>query len=304
MPGLRKTEDYYSIKTRLINVQNTDGTFPTPNSVLTTKDELGHTAWSQDLSLNAVSLVGPSGEIVLTTDGSQLLVDGSPVVNSLNSLTGTLQLVGGAGISVQSGVPAAQDIMIENTGVLSLGGLTGVVGIAVVEPALNLSYFGNEIVFKAPTFVAQYYLTSPQTLTNGSTDIIFQASPSWSDTEYITWTGPSADFTVAKGGLYQLEFNITIAANTATWGTISNKTASIDITRSPTAEVAVIATSGLMASAVDYTQSISATFPLDTGDVINCRVVNEFAGGPPTAKAATGFVLNTFFTWKFIPILL
>jgi hypothetical protein len=79
MPGLRKTEDYYSIKTRLINVQNTDGTFPPPNSVLTVKDELGHTAWSQDLSLNAVSLVGPSGEIVLTTDGTQLLVDGSPV---------------------------------------------------------------------------------------------------------------------------------------------------------------------------------------------------------------------------------
>lgn len=146
MPGLRKTEDYYSIKTRLINVQNTDGTFPPPNSVLTTKDDLGHTAWSQDLSLNAVSLVGPNGEIMLTTDGTQLLVDGSPVgggggggVTSVKDISGggVITDTSGSVVTVRSalvpgvGIDIAYSLIdqaqtIDNTGVTQITAGSGI----------------------------------------------------------------------------------------------------------------------------------------------------------------------------------
>jgi hypothetical protein len=165
-----------------------------------------------------------------------------------------------------------------NAGVLALDGAAGVL----------------------TTKTGQYYRTSLQSLTSGSTDIIFQAAQSWTDLTSISWTGPSAAFTVAVKGLYQLEFAVSVDANGATWTIGTNKGASIDITRPPSAEVIILPTNALMASGVNYGQVATATYALEIGDVINCRVANTFSTATPFAIPQSGFDLSTFFTWTLI----
>ena len=151
-------------------------------------------------------------------------------------------------------------------------------------------------------FQATYYKSAVQNLTNGSTDITFDEEGSWNnDNGYITHTGGSADFTVVQAGLYQLEWNTTVQANGATWTTTTSKFISIDVTRSPTAEQAVIGQSALIPSPTNYAQSICSTYNLEAGDVINCRIVNAFTGGPPQAQGVLNTIdLNTWFTWRYV----
>jgi hypothetical protein len=153
-----------------------------------------------------------------------------------------------------------------------------------------------------PVYQATYYKSVAQTLVSGNNDMTFNLSGSWNNVNgYISHTSGSTDFTVHKTGLYLLEFNAFIFANGATWGTGTNKTISIDITRSPTSEQAIISQSGLTASAINYSQCVSATKYLIAGDVINLRLTLTFAAGPPTALGVVNtFDLNTFFTWRFL----
>jgi hypothetical protein len=155
---------------------------------------------------------------------------------------------------------------------------------------------------KTPPFQATYYKTTNQNLTSGSTDITFDGLAAWNNVGgYITHTSGSKDFTVVQTGLYQLEWNTTITATGATWLTTTNKFISIDVTRSPAAEEAIIGQSAFMASGTNYAQSISATFYLVAGDVINCRVVNTFTGTAPSVLGLTStFDLNTWFSWRYI----
>jgi|688.fasta_scaffold207899_2 hypothetical protein len=161
---------------------------------------------------------------------------------------------------------------------------------------------GNYVVPVNNLYVAQYFKSTNQTLTSGATDITFDREQPWNNSgSYITHTSGTTNFVVNKTGLYQLEFNAFIFANNATWGTASNKTISIDITRSPTSEQAVITQAYLTASALNYSQGVSATKYLVVGDVINLRLTLTFAGGPPTALGVVNtFDLNTWFTWKYI----
>jgi hypothetical protein len=152
-----------------------------------------------------------------------------------------------------------------------------------------------------PVYQATYSKSVAQTLTSGNTDITFDVTELWSnDGGYIAQTTPT-NFIVVQTGLYQLEFNATILANTATWNTSSNKTVSIDITRTPTAEQGIIINSALQASGQNYAQCVNTTYYLEALDVINLRVGNTFTGGPPTVVGLLNtFDLNTFFTWRFI----
>ncbi len=201
------------------------------------------------------------------------------VVDSLNGLTGNIVAVAGSGIGVTPGVPTAQDITIDNTGVLSLDGATG---------ALT-------------TKQGFYYLNAPQNLTSPNTTVVFTDATSWTDNTAITWTGPSASFTVAQKGIYQLEFNVTVNANGAAYTTTSNKSAIIDITRAPAASQAIFLQSALMATAANYAQCVSATIELEVGDVIGCRVANTFTGGPPNiVQFAAPIDYATVFTWTLI----
>ena len=194
---------------------------------------------------------------------------------------------------------------------------TKLVACATNEPIYTTS--GNwtlELNITGPTgsapqvYQATYYKSANQNLTSGATDITFDSTGEWNNPgTYISHTNGTTDFTVGVTGLYQMEFNAFINANGASWNLLTNKNVAIDITRTPTAEQAVIANTALQANAggggggvgVNYAQCVTATYYLKVGDVINLRVANTFTGGPPSAEGLLNtFDLNTFFTWRFI----
>jgi hypothetical protein len=220
------------------------------------------------------------------------------------STTGTvMQFVQESGNNVGKiiGLDSINDIPITslNSPNLSISTLTA--SNFVSTPQLTVSSING---ISPPTTVKQatYYMSTAQTLTTGNTDISFDLSGAWNNTGgYITHTDGTSVFTVVQTGLYQLDFSTTVNANGATYGTGSNKACAIDIVRSPGGDVAVVSQNALMASGVNYAQSVSATYYLVAGDLINLRIGNTFSGGPPTALGvANTFDLNTFFSWRFI----
>jgi hypothetical protein len=222
------------------------------------------------------SLNGETGAVLATPGNTGISVSVvSPGQLEFSNL-GVLTVTAGTGIS-NSGT--AEDPILDNTGVLSVDGLSG---------ALT-------------TKTGQYYKTALQNLTSGSTDITFDVAQPWSDTTAITWTAGSKDFTVVQKGIYQLEFVATVIANGASWTTTSNKSVSIDITRAPIAEQVILPNQALLASGVNYGQAVTATFELEAGDILNCRVGNTFAGGPAYVNPVQNtFDYNTFFTWTLL----
>jgi hypothetical protein len=177
----------------------------------------------------------------------------------------------------------------------------GSVFITSVTSTLSVSSI-NGLPFAAP-LQATYYKSTSQVLSSGNTDITFDSTGAWNNTGgYVTHVNGTTDFAVVVGGLYQLEFNAVVLANGATYLlTNIGKSVNIDITRTPTAEQSVITNSALQASQQNYGMSVSATYYLNAGDVINLRVGNIFTGGPPSVQQLLNtFDLNTFFTWRFI----
>ena len=174
-------------------------------------------------------------------------------------------------------------------------------GIAISAPTQNPTISATiPIVYQGT-----YYKSTLQTLTSPATDITFDETASWNNTnDYITHTNGSKDFTVTQAGLYQLEWNAIIVANGATWGSATSKQISIDITRTfdpPVAEVVVIPQNAFIPSNTNYGQSLCCTFKLQVGDVINCRVVNTFTSGSPYVNPVqNNFGFNTWFSWRFI----
>jgi hypothetical protein len=146
-----------------------------------------------------------------------------------------------------------------------------------------------------------YYKTTQQNLINGSTDITFDGNAPWNNSNnYITHATNSADFVVVKSGLYNLEWNASVAANGATWNVGNNKVISIDITRSPIAEQVTIAQTALTATTQSYVQSVSSTFYLEAGDIINLRIQGNFATAVPFVQPiGNSFDLNTWFSWRY-----
>jgi hypothetical protein len=149
-------------------------------------------------------------------------------------------------------------------------------------------------------FVAQYYKSTNQNLITGNNDITFDLTQPWNNTGgYITHTNGTSNFTVVQTGLYFIEFNTNIQGTGVAW--TGQKSVNIDITRPPIAEQVVLQQSATQNSGTDYGQSISSTFYLVEGDIINCRVFNVYSAGTPLARGVQNtFDLNTFFTWKFI----
>jgi len=158
---------------------------------------------------------------------------------------------------------------------------------------------GNYLVPQNNLFIGQYYKSANQALTSGSTDITFNREQPWNNTGgYITHVSGSTDFVVRQSGLYQIEWNVSISS--ATWTDLL-KQISIDIQRSPIVEQVTITQNASIPTGRNYGQSVSGTFYLLTGDIINCRVVNTFTSGTPSALGFTNtFDLNTWFTWKYI----
>jgi len=151
-------------------------------------------------------------------------------------------------------------------------------------------------------YQATYYKSVQQNLISPNTDITFDEVGAWNnDGGYITHTNGTADFTVVQTGLYQLEFNIGVNANGATWNNTSNKAVAIDITRAALGEQAVIQNNALTAINTSYQQAVASSFYLEAGDIINLRNTLPFATATPFAVGVLNtFDLNTFFTWVFI----
>jgi len=171
--------------------------------------------------------------------------------------------------------------------------------------ALRFNPFTGKLDFvgsREPSSQATYYKSGNQSLINGSTDITFDQDASWNNANgYITHASGTGNFVVVKAGLYQLEFNLSVNANSATWNVNTNKTVSIDITRSPSAEQVVIGQTNLVATTQSYTQSVVSTFNLEAGDIINLRHFGNFATATPFVQGVQNTIdLNTWFTWRFV----
>ena len=171
--------------------------------------------------------------------------------------------------------------------------------------ALVFNPFTGKLDFttsREPASQATYYKSGNQNLSDPNTDITFDQLATWSNgNNYISHTPGSKDFTVVKSGLYQLEWNASIAANGATWNAANNKVISIDITRFPTAEQIVIGQSAIQANGQTYTQSVNSTFNLVAGDIINLRVQCTWATAQPFVQGVQNTIdLNTWFTWRFV----
>jgi len=165
------------------------------------------------------------------------------------------------------------------------------------QPPPNATYW--KVV--SQVYQATYYKSVQQNLVNPDTDITFDVVAPWSNVGgYITHSDGTTNFTVAVAGLYQLEFNISVDDNGATWNNTKNKAVSIDITRST--EQAVIRNNSLTAINTPYQQAVASSFYLDVGDVINLRNTLPFTSvaTPFAVGILNTFDLNTFFTWQYI----
>jgi hypothetical protein len=213
-------------------------------------------------SLNVDPSVQPS------TDWFPFPPDAVAGVTSLNTLTGAITLAAGTGISL---TPVANTITIANTG-------------------------GTSTVYQAT-----YYKSANQTMTSGSNTVTFDlTSPQNNTGGYITHVNGTTTFTVVQTGLYNLGFNCDVLDNNAVYSVTSNKTASIFLTRSAVLR-AVIQDSSLQATTQPFQISLSATFYLQAGDVLDLRVFNSFTGTAPAILGLQAtFDLGTFFTWTFL----
>jgi hypothetical protein len=190
-----------------------------------------------------------------------------------------------------------------NTSTLRTNLITSISG----SPTLAISNVAtiNGIAYPPPSpavYQATYYKSVNQNLVNADTDITFDALGSWNNIGgYITHTSGTKDFTVVIAGLYQLEFNVSIDANGATWNNSVNKSVAIDITRIGIPEQAVIINTGMKQNGLSYQQQVSSSYYLQVGDIINCRTVLAYASATPFCVGVQNtFDLNTFFTWRYI----
>lgn len=198
--------------------------------------------------------------------------------------TGSIGLMGSTGLIGATG---------PSGGPVGATGFTGATGsIGATGPTVPI----------APVYHATYYKSGNQNLTNGSTDITFNQDALWNnDNGLITHASESENFVVVQEGLYQLEFNLSVNANSATWNTSNSKVVSIDITRSPNAEQVVIGQTAVTSTTQSYTQSVVSTFKLEVGDVINLRHYGNFATATPFVQGIQNNIdLNTWFTWRYV----
>lgn len=198
---------------------------------------------------------------------------------------------------------AITETPIGATGIQGATGLTGATG-PKGDPggATGATGPSGPAGITSPLYQATYYKSENQTLTNGSTDITFDQYASWNNENgLITHSSGSANFVVVQGGLYQLEFNLSVNANGATWNVNTNKVVSIDITRSPNSEQVVIAQTSVVAASQNFTQNVVSTFNLVAGDVINLRHFGNFATATPFVQGVQNtFDLNTWFSWRLL----
>ena len=241
-----------------------------------------------------------TGVLSITTpfdNGSGLAITNGGVGNTQMHVL----LESGNGCVVRPSTTSAL-LYVDNGGILDINGKKGSLTLTA-GTNITLTSVGNGYTIANPVYQATYYKSTAQTLTNGNTDLTFDLTAPWNNVNgLITHTNGTTDFTVVTTGLYQLEFNAVILANGAVYSTSTiGKSVAIDVTRTGIAEQAIISNTAFQTSLQNYTMSITGTFYLIAGDVLNLRVGNQFTAGPPTAQQGLNtFDLNTYFSWRFI----
>lgn len=252
--------------------------------------EVGATGLTGD-----VGATGPIGATGLEGATGFTGATGDVGATGLTGATGEVGATGNAGATGLQGStgPEGSTGLTGETGATGLAGSTGLQGSTGATGPAGIT---------APLYQATYYKSANQNLTNGNTDITFDQDADWNNGNgLITHTAGSADFVVTQAGLYQLEFNLSVNANAATWNTSNSKVVSIDITRSPNAEQVVIGQTALTATTQSYTQSVVSTFKLEVGDVINLRHYGNFATATPFVLGVQNTIdLNTWFSWRLL----
>lgn len=103
--SFNKTDTFETLRLRQLLVQNPDRSFPAVGSLLVTDTENGHTVWTQDISVNSLTLLGPTGDNgTLTYDGTDVLVNGMPIGGGGGGPTGPTGPLGPTGPSSASSV--------------------------------------------------------------------------------------------------------------------------------------------------------------------------------------------------------
>lgn len=120
------TKDFYSIKTRLLTIQNPDGSFPPANGILAISDQQGHAALTQDITVDSIVLNGSTGYGTLTySDTTGLLVNGSTIGTGPQGPQGATGPIGRLGPYGPTGATG----LIGPTGGQGIQGPTGPTGI-------------------------------------------------------------------------------------------------------------------------------------------------------------------------------
>ena len=250
---------------------------------------------SASLSASAASLA--AGGAATAAASAQATADTAVIAAAAAQSTASAALAQSGVTTVNGGTFAAT--IAAGTGI----GVATTYGSGVQNPTITISNTGA-----TPTvYQATYYKSANQTLNGpnapGNTDITFDlTSPQNNTGGYITHVNGTTDFTVVQTGLYFLEFNANIQGTGVAW--TGSKQVNIDITRPTIVEQAVIQQSATQNSGTDYGQSVSATFYLVAGDVINLRIFNIYTSlTQPVARGLSStFDLNTFFSWRFITL--
>jgi len=164
------------------------------------------------------------------------------------------------------------------------------------DPATSEVYRSNSLI----SLMGQFYKTASQNFSSGNLHITYDAHKDWTDFSAISQRDAS-NFEVNISGVYYLDFNVSVNPGGATW-TNSSKTAMIDLNRGGT-ELAITAQYGFQNSGVFYALSTNCIYELFPGDIVNTRTVSSHTGTMNIANIASGFDLNTYFTWRLIKTL-
>jgi hypothetical protein len=118
-----------------------------------------------------------------------------------------------------------------------------------------------------------------------------------------TYAAPptGSTFTIGASGLYQVEANLSVAANGAGWTNPNQmKTLNLALTRSGVTAVIAAATVNIT-TGNNYSIHCSLTFPFRTGDTLQFQHISTLSSGTPTALGLqNGFDLNTWVTFQYI----
>jgi hypothetical protein len=265
------------------------------------------------ISINGAGGVSIIGTGLLSIASGGVLVSGGGIAINAGGMTisaGGLGVLGGTlAVGTLSGAGGGVNIFGSDIQMIPVGTATASIktnliagytvgGLAITDVATinGLPYppAGGSV------YQGTYYKSVAQVLSSGNNLITFDSTATGNNSGgYITHTNGTTTFTVTIAGLYQLELNCDVNDTNAVYTVGSNKTISVFLTRA-TVLKPIIQNSALQATAQVFQMSLSSSYFLNVGDIIQLNLFNSFTGVAPSLNPVDTFSLNTFFSWRFI----